>query len=430
LASAKFTAPKGTRDVLPPESSRQRALIDVFAQQCALAGYGQIVSPMFEELAVFKRLGESTDVVTKEMFNFFDKKVENPTEFALRPELTASVVRAYVQHRPAPPWKVWYEGPQFRYERPQAGRYRQFTQVGVEALGTDDPYVDVEVIALASQFYAALGLSQVRLLLNSLGDDSCRPAYMEALTSYLRSNAADLSEQSNATLEVNPLRVLDSKRPEDQAIIDAAPIMVDFLSEETAAHFDVVRSGLDALGVAFEISPRLVRGLDYYTRTTFEFAGDALEGSQNAVGGGGRYDGLAEALGGPATPGIGFALGVERILLACDAEGVFPAPETLVDVFVVDLTGGAEALTLTDSLRAGGLRADRAFGGRSLKAQMKLADRSGASIALLVGEDEVAAGTVTVRSLRTQRGQLSVSRPDVVTEIRTLLETLKMETRS
>jgi len=408
----------------------------VFAHQCALAGYGQIVSPMFEELAVFKRLGESTDVVTKEMFNFFDKKEKNPTEFALRPELTASVVRAYVQHRPAPPWKVWYEGPQFRYERPQAGRYRQFTQVGVEALGTDDPYVDVEVIALASQFYAALGLTQVRLLLNSLGDDSCRPAYMEALTSYLRSNAADLSEQSSATLEVNPLRVLDSKRPEDQAIVDAAPIMVDFLSEETSAHFDVVRSGLDALDVAYEISPRLVRGLDYYTRTTFEFAGDALEGSQNAVGGGGRYDGLAEALGGPATPGIGFALGVERILLACDAEGVFPAPETLVDVFVVDLTGGAEALTLTDSLRAGGLRADRAFGGRSMKAQMKLADRSGASIALLVGEDEVAAGTVTVRSLRTQRDQLSVSRSDVVTETKSLLEqlalleTLKMETRS
>lgn len=425
MASAKFTAPKGTRDVFAPESTRRRALVEVFARRCELAGYGQIVSPMFEEIEVFKRLGESTDVVTKEMFNFFSKSEKEPIEWALRPELTASVVRAFVQHRPATPWKTWYEGPQFRYERPQAGRYRQFNQLGIEALGSDDPFVDVEVIALASQFYTDLGLEQVSLKLNSLGDATCRPAYMDALSRYLRDNESSLSEKSAFTLNVNPLRVLDSKREQDQPIIDAAPVMVDFLSEETGDHFAAVRKGLEQLGISYEISPRLVRGLDYYTRTIFEFAGDSLEAAQNALGGGGRYDGLSQALGGPATPGIGFALGAERILMACDAEGVFPSPDSLVDVFVVDVSGGEEALMLTTQLRNAGLRSDRAFDGRSMRSQMKAADRSGAAVALILGDDEIAAGTVTLRSMRAEENeQTTVPRAQVVEETRKLLEKL------
>jgi len=422
LAASKFQAPKGTRDVLSPESARQRALVNTFAVMAERAGFGQIVSPMFEEVGVFKRLGEATDVVSKEMFTFFDKDQKSPTEFALRPELTASVVRAFVQHRPLVPWKAWYEGPQFRYEKPQAGRYRQFNQIGVEALGTDDPHMDVEVIALAADFYAELGLTRNRLLINSLGDASCRPAYLEALTTYFQSNLSALSEQSRVTLEINPLRVLDSKREQDQQLIDDAPVMVDFLSEDTGSHFASVRAGLELLGIPYEISPRLVRGLDYYTRTTFEFANDVMEAAQNAVGGGGRYDGLAQDLGGPATPGVGFALGVERILLACDAEGVFPAPGTTVDVFVVDATGGENALALAAQMRSHSVSVDRAFDGRSMKSQMKAADRSGAAVALILGEDEMTSNTVTIRSMRTNDPQVTVPRAQVAEEVLKRLE--------
>ena len=420
VAEPTFKAPKGTSDILPPESGRRRALIDAFAAQAGLGGFGEVMSPIFEDIGVFKRLGESTDVVTKEMFDFFDKG-DPPQHLALRPELTASVCRAYAEHRPVPPWKVWYEGPQFRYEQPQAGRYRQFSQVGVETLGTDDPQADVDVIALAWRFYESLGLRQVSLLLNSLGDSSCRPAYIDALRGYLESSAANLSDQSRVTLERNPLRVLDSKRPEDQAVIDAAPLMVDYLSDDTAEHFAAVRSGLDALGIPYGISPRLVRGLDYYTRTTFEFAADALATAQNAVGGGGRYDGLVENLGGPATPGIGFALGVDRILLACDAEDVFPMPSSTVSVFVVDVTGGSHALGVCNELRDAGIGADRSYGGRSMKAQMKVADRSGAPFAAIIGEDEVAAGEVTLRDLRGDTGQHRVALDTLVYEVNQLL---------
>ena len=416
MAEPTFKAPKGTRDILPPESGRRRALIDAFARQAELAGFGEVMSPIFEDLGVFKRLGESTDVVTKEMFDFFDKG-DPPQHLALRPELTASVCRAYAEHRPTPPWKVWYEGPQFRYEQPQAGRYRQFSQVGVETLGTDDPQADVDVIALGWRFYESLGLQEVTLLLNSLGDPTCRPAYMDALRGYLTDNAGALSAQSQVTLERNPLRVLDSKREEDAAIIAAAPLMVDFLTDETRDHFETVRAGLDQLGIPYELSPRLVRGLDYYTRTTFEFAADALDTAQNAVGGGGRYDGLVQDLGGPDTPGIGFALGVDRILLACDAEDVFARPEPSVKVFVVDVTGGSHALDVCNTLRAAGIGADRSYGGRSMKAQMKVADRSGAPFAAIIGEDEVANGEVTLRDLRGDTGQHRVSLTDLVAHV-------------
>ena len=420
MAAPTFRAPKGTRDILPPESGRRRAALDAFAEQAELAGFGEIMSPLFEDLGVFKRLGESTDVVTKEMFDFFDKG-DPPQHLALRPELTASVCRGFAEHRPTPPWKVWYEGPQFRYEQPQAGRYRQFHQVGVETLGTDDPQADIDVIALGWNFYASLGLRRISLLLNSLGDPSCRPAYLEALRRYLSDNQASLSAQSRVTLERNPLRVLDSKRREDAEIVAAAPLMVDFLTDETRDHFDAVCAGLDHLGIPYELSPRLVRGLDYYTRTTFEFVAEALSTAQNAVGGGGRYDGLVEDLGGPPTPGIGFALGLDRILLACDAEDVFATPAPVTKVFVVDVTGGSHALVVCNALRAAGIGADRTYDGRSMKAQMKVADRSGALFAAIIGEDEVASGEVTLRDLRSDTGQHRVALDDLVPSVARLL---------
>ena len=416
VAQPLFRAPVGTRDILPPESARRRRLVDVFADLAERTGFGMLESPVFEDIGVFQRLGAANEVVTKELFEFFDKG-DPPRHLALRPELTASVCRAFAEHRPTPPWKIWYTGPQFRYERPQAGRYRQFSQVGVETLGTDDPHADVEVIALGVRFYEALGLGRVRLLVNSLGDSESRPAYEAALAGYLQSRRAELSEQSRVTLERNPLRVLDSKRDEDQPVIAEAPLMADFLSGASAEHFAAVLAGLDSLRAAYEISPRLVRGLDYYTRTTFEFAADALDAAQNAVGGGGRYDGLVEDLGGPPTPGIGFALGVDRILLACDAEGAFAEAPAAVQVFVVDVAGGQSAVVLCDRLRQAGLGVDRAFDSRSMKAQMKRADRSGATVAVIVGPDEQAAGAATVRDMRPGGGQRQVPETEVVAAV-------------
>ena len=415
-----FRAPAGTRDILPPESARRRRLVSVFADLADRSGFSLLESPIFEELGVFQRLGANNDVVTKELFEFFDKG-DPPRHLALRPELTAGVCRAFAEHRPTPPWKIWYSGPQFRYERPQAGRYRQFEQVGVETLGTDDPHADVEVIGLGVRFYEALGMKQVRLQINSLGDADSRPAYDAALAAYLQSRRGELSEQSRLTLERNPLRVLDSKREQDQPVVASAPVMADFLSGGAAEHFAAVKDGLDSLDAAYEVSPRLVRGLDYYTRTTFEFVADALATAQNAVGGGGRYDGLVEELGGPATPGIGFALGVDRILLACDAEGAFSGTSPPVEVFVVDVADGRSALVLCDRLRQAGLGVDRAFDGRSMKAQMKRADRSGASVAVIVGPDEQAAGTATVRDMRPGGGQQQVPESEVVAAVAQLL---------
>ncbi|MCE2511015.1 MAG: histidine--tRNA ligase [Acidimicrobiia bacterium] len=420
MARPLFRAPVGTRDILPPESARRRRLVRVFADLAERSGFGRLESPVFEEIGVFQRLGPANDVVTKELFEFFDKG-EPPRHLALRPELTASVCRAFAEHRPTVPWKIWYSGPQFRYERPQAGRYRQFDQVGVETLGTDDPHADVEVIGLGVRFYEALGMRRVRLLVNSLGDAESRPVYDAALADYLRSRRDELSEQSRVTLERNPLRVLDSKREQDQTVIAEAPVMADFLSGASAEHFAEVRVGLDSLDAAYEISPRLVRGLDYYTRTTFEFVADALDTAQNAVGGGGRYDGLVEELGGPPTPGIGFALGVDRILLACDAEDVFGGDPAPVQVFVVDTAGGQSAVVICDRLRQAGLGVDRAFDSRSMKAQMKRADRSGAVVAVIIGTDEQSDGVVTVRDMRPGGGQRRVASAHVVAAVTDLL---------
>jgi len=412
------------RDILAPESARWRRAVDVFARVVEAAGYELIIPPMMEDLGVFLRLGDATEIVTKEMYDFEDK---GGRRVALRPEMTAGVVRAYVQHRPLTPWKTWYAGPNFRYEKPQQGRYRQFEQVGIEVLGPDDPFVDVEVIALAWDWYRKLGLRKVRLMLNSLGEPDDRTAYVSALGSYFEGCGDALSAQSRETLKRNPLRVLDSKRPEDAGLIAGAPRIASFYSDAAAADFEQVCSGLSAIDIPFTLEPKLVRGLDYYRKTTFEFIGEGLDSAQNAVGGGGRYDGLAEDLGGPPTPGVGFALGVDRTLLACDAEGVFPATPLSMDAFVVDTTGGSEALELTAALRRAGLSADRAFEQRSMKSQMKAADRSGARFAVIVGSDELAAGVVTLRPLAGSAGDDRVQRTVKRDE---LIETLKRELTS
>ncbi|MBI5089163.1 MAG: histidine--tRNA ligase [Actinobacteria bacterium] len=418
----EFQTSPGMRDILPPESARWRRFVEVFAQVTGRAGYGQVISPLLEDIGVFQRVGDATDVVTKGMYDFVDK---GGRHIALRPELTASVCRAFVQHRPATPWKVWYTGSQFRYEKPQRGRYRQFDQVGIEVLGSDDPQVDVEVIALGWEFYAALGLQRVNLLLNSLGEPDDRARYVAALTAYFQQNEAELSPESRVTLQKNALRVLDSKRGQDAQLIADAPRIADFYSDEAGAHFEAVQSGLQSIGVPFTIESKLVRGLDYYRRTTFEFQGLTLDSAQNALGGGGRYDGLVESLGGPATHGIGFALGLDRTLLACDDEGVFPAEPLPVDVFVVDMTGGLEATKLTAELRRAGFTAERAFDNRSVKSQMKGADRSGARFAVIVGSNELADGTAVLRPLRGERtdgdGQSVVARTELIDHLKKAL---------
>jgi len=402
------------RDILPPESARWRRFGEVFVELVEAAGYGQLISPLLEDLGVFTRIGEATDVVTKEMYDFVDK---GDRHVALRPEMTASVCRAFAQHRPTTPWKVYYLGPNFRYEKPQRGRYRQFEQVGVEVLGGDDPYIDVEVIALAWEFYRRLGLRQVTLVVNSLGEPDDRARFVEALRGHLEAAGDALSEQGRTTLTRNPLRVLDSRHGDDKAVVAGAPPIADFYSEGAARHFEDVQAGLQALDIPFRVEPGLVRGLDYYRRTIFEFQGATLDSAQNALGGGGRYDGLVEALGGPPTPGVGFALGLDRTLLACADEGVFDCRPRPLDAFVVDVTGGREALTLTAELRAAGLAVDRAFDNRSMKAQMKVADRSGAEHAVIVGDDELAAGTVVVKPLRSDGTQLTIPRSTLIAHL-------------
>jgi histidyl-tRNA synthetase len=424
----ELRTPNGTRDILPPESARWEVLLARFAGIVEAAGYGLVLSPMFEDVEVFRRVGESTDVVRKEMYQFTDK---GGRELALRPEGTASIVRAYVQHRPPTPWKTWYAAPSFRYERAQAGRYRQHHQGGIEVLGTEDPDVDVEVISLAWSFFEGLGLRLVTLRLNSLGDATCRPIYRQALAEFLEARRDRLCDEHGDGWKDNPLRILDCKKPECVAATAGAPHQLDFLCDACAQHFSRVQAGLTALGVPFSIDPRLVRGLDYYTRTTFEFMGRALESAQNALGGGGRYDGLVEEMGGPPTPGIGFGIGLDRTLLACDAEGVLAADEVAprLDVFVVDFAGGDAARDITAALRAAGFRADRAFDGRSLRSQMKSADRSGARLGLVIGPDEAAAGRVALRDLRAAPGsaQEVVDRATVVEEIRRRLGRIALD---
>ena len=396
----KLSAPKGVPDYVPPESAAFIRVRDEFARQARVAGYQHIELPVFEDTALFARgVGESTDVVSKEMYTFEDRGGRSVT---LRPEGTAGVMRAFIEHnmdRGYLPLKLNYYGPFFRYERPQAGRYRQLQQVGVEAIGMDDPLLDAEVIALADRSYRAIGLTGFRLELTSLGDKHCRPAYRGKLQQFLFD--LPLDEETRKRAELNPLRVLDDKRDEVKAMTADAPLMLDFLCDECRAHFEAVTSALDSFGVPYEINPRMVRGLDYYTKTTFEFVHDGL-GAQSGIGGGGRYDGLMAQIGGPNLSGIGYGLGVDRAVLALEAEGVeLEGADSRVDVFGIAI--GDEARTtmskLIDELRAAGVSADMSYGQRGLKGSMKGADRAGAKFALVLGERELEAEEVAVKNL-------------------------------
>jgi len=418
---ASFTAPKGTFDLLPPDSETVLAVRAAMAAPLRTAGYGYVETPVFEQTALFERgVGESTDVVSKEMYSFVTRGDDHVT---LRPEGTAGVVRAAIQHRLYAgqlPVKLWYSGSFFRYERPQAGRYRHFSQVGAEALGVDDPALDAELIALAMRAYSDLGLTQVRLLLNSLGCRDCRPIYRAALQDFLRE--LDLDADTRKRIELNPLRVLDDKRAEVQAQLTDAPVVGDFLDDACREHYDTVRSVLADLGVRWEEAPRLVRGLDYYTRTTFEFQHDGL-GAQTAIGGGGRYDGLSEDVGGPAMPGVGWALGVDRTVLALGAEGVEVSVDTGVQVYAVPLGASAKRrlLTVVDELRRKGIGADIAYGDRGLKGAMKAADRSGARLTVVAGERDLTEGVVQVKDMATAE-QEPVAVAEVVNHIEKRLQ--------
>jgi len=420
-----FQAPIGAHDVLAPESARWEGLVATFADLAHRYGFSLVISPVFEEIGVFNRgIGEQSEVATKEMYVFEDR---GERLYALRPEATAGIVRAFVQHRPTPPWKVWWVGPVFRYERPQAGRYRQHHQLDVEVLGTDDPAVDVEVIALAWRFYAAIGLTRITLLINSMGHDECRNAYVALLSDYLEAHQDELCDEHRVLWRENPLRVLDCKNEVCIEVTSRGPMLIDHICDDCRAHFNKVLAGLASLGIVTALDPRLVRGFDYYTRTTFEITAQALDGAQNAVGGGGRYDKLAEQLGGKATSGIGFGIGIERLLLAREAEGVTSELiKRSVDVFIVDTTGEDVATVLVDELRRAGYAVARAYDQRSMKAQMKVADKSGARLALLIGPSEQAAGEVTIRDLRSEdleQSQRSVARGEIVAAIAALLET-------
>ncbi|TPG31732.1 histidine--tRNA ligase [Mycolicibacterium hodleri] len=411
-----FQAPKGVPDYLPPDSAQFVAVRDGLLDSARRAGYGHVELPIFEDTGLFARgVGESTDVVSKEMYTFADRGDRSVT---LRPEGTAGVMRAVIEHgldRGQLPVKLRYSGPFFRYERPQAGRYRQLQQVGVEAIGVDDPALDAEVIAVADAGFRALGLDGFRLEITSLGDDTCRPQYRELLQDFLF--GLDLDEDIRRRAVINPLRVLDDKRQHVREMTAGAPLMLDHLSDAAKQHFDMVLANLDALGVPYVINPRMVRGLDYYTKTTFEFVHDGL-GAQSGIGGGGRYDGLMKQLGGQDLSGIGFGLGVDRTVLALKAEGKTVGETSRVDVYCVPL-GDAAKLALAKvagELRAAGVRVDLAYGDRGLKGAMRGADRSGARFALVVGDGEVEAGTVGVKELGTGE-QVDVGSDAVVAEI-------------
>ncbi|MBV8293981.1 MAG: histidine--tRNA ligase [Mycobacterium sp.] len=413
---SEFSGPRGVPDYVPPDSARFVAVRAGLLDAARRAGYSDIEVAIFEDTALFERgVGESTDVVTKEMYTFVDRGGRSVT---LRPEGTAGVVRAVIEHgldRGALPIKLCYAGPFFRYERPQAGRYRQMQQVGVEAIGVDDPALDAEVIAVADAGFRSLGLDGFRLEITSLGDNTCRPQYRELLQDFLFQ--LDLDEETRKRAAINPLRVLDDKRPEVKAMTADAPVMLDHLSDVAKQHFETVLAHLDALGVPYVINPRMVRGLDYYTKTTFEFVHDGL-GAQSGIGGGGRYDGLMRHLGGQDLSGIGFGIGVDRTLLALRAEGRNVGEVSRCDVFGVPLGEQAKLrlAVLAGQLRAAGVRVDLAYGDRGMKGAMRAADRSGARLALVAGERDIEAGTVGVKDLSTGE-QIDVATDSVVAEV-------------
>lgn len=417
---SSLAAPKGVPDYFPPASRAFTAVRDTLIRAADRAGYSPIELPLFEDTALFARgVGESTDVVSKEMYTFADRGGRSVT---LRPEGTAGVMRAVIEHgldRGPLPVKLVYAGAFFRYERPQAGRYRQLQQVGIEAIGTDDPALDAEVIAVADEGFRDVGLSGYRLDLTSLGDATCRPAYRARLVDFLA--GLDLDEATRQRAELNPLRVLDDKRPAMQTLLADAPLMIDHLCDSCREHFAQVRVVLDALGVRYELNPRMVRGLDYYTRTTFEFVHPGL-GAQSGMGGGGRYDGLMAELGGQSLSGIGFGIGVDRTMMAAQAEGLQVGQESRCEVYGVPMGRPASLrlAAISGELRRAGIRTDMAYGGRALKTAMKAADASGARIALVLGDRELQDGTVMLRHLTTGE-QSPCPQSDLLNAVRAIL---------
>jgi len=395
----KIQAPKGVREYLPPESQSFDWVREQLISPAKAAGYQLMELPVFEDTNLFTRgVGESTDVVSKEMYTFEDRGGRSIT---LRPEGTAGVMRAVIESnldRGQLPVKVWYSGQFFRAERPQAGRYRQFYQVGIEAIGIDDPALDAEVIAIADRGFKNLGLKKYRLEITSLGDVQSRAAHRVDLLKFI--SGMQLDEATAARAQINPLRLFDDKRPEMREMMSKAPILLDYLSPESAQNFAQVQSYLTAMGIAFTINPRMVRGLDYYTGTTFEFIHPDL-GAQSGIGGGGRYDGLMETLGGQALSGIGFGLGVDRALLAAIAESSVPSQEFTADLFIIPLEedSKSEALIIAQTLRASGIRTEIAFGDRALKGAMKAADKSGARYVIVLGESERSNGCVELKRM-------------------------------
>ncbi len=420
--SGKFKAPRGTFDIVYPDSEKLERILQIGYEILIRHGYRRISTPIFENTEVFRRgIGEDTDIVTKEMYTFEDRGGESLT---LRPEGTAPVIRAYLErslYSGGIPQKLFYFGPMFRRERPQAGRYRQFHQLGAEAIGSDDPAIDSEIISIPDIYFKELGLRKYRVVVNSIGCLNCRKPYIERLTAFLESAKHDLCNDCKKRAKRNPLRIFDCKEEACSEALLKAPLMPDFLCEDCRAHFDSVLEMLKVLGVSYEVEPRLVRGLDYYTRTAFEFIFEGL-GAQNAVCGGGRYDYLAEALGGPPSGGVGFSVGIERLLRAIELEGACPVVLPRLDVFVawIEGTSRKQVLEILASLRRERLCADSDFMGRSLKAQMKHANRLGARFVVIVGGEEQKRGEVVLRDLDSSE-QWTVGRSKLAQKIREAL---------
>ena len=401
MAGHKISAPKGVSEYVPSRSAAFEFVRENLVAPAKRAGYQLIELPVFEDTDLFTRgVGESTDVVSKEMYTFEDRGGRSIT---LRPEGTAGVMRAVIEHgldRGQLPVKVWYSGQFFRAERPQAGRYRQFYQVGIEAIGLDDPAIDAEVIAIADAGFKSLGLTKYRLEITSLGDSESRAAHREDLMKFIKT--LELDEATAARAAINPLRLFDDKRDEMKKAMENAPLLINYLNEKSKTQFELVKKYLDALGISYVLNPRMVRGLDYYTGTTFEFVHELL-GAQSGIGGGGRYDGLMEQLGGQSLSGIGFGLGVDRALLAAEAEGVIASDAFVSDLFIIPLGESAkeQALTIAAKLRKVGKVVEIAFGDRALKGAMKGADKSGATYVIVLGESEIASGTVELKEMKT-----------------------------
>ena len=423
----KLQKPKGTQDILPQESAKWQYVEDFARKTFRKYNYGEIRTPIFEHYEVISRsVGDTTDIVTKEMYDFYDKGDRHIT---LRPEGTAPVVRSYVENKLfAPevqkPVKVYYMGSMFRYERPQAGRLREFHQIGAECFGSNNPATDVEMIAMAAQFFKDIGITNVSLELNSLGNPESRAAYRQALIDYLTPLKPSLSADSQRRLEENPLRVLDSKEPEDKAAVEGAPSILDYLDEESSTYFAAVRSMLETLQIPYVINTNMVRGLDYYNHTIFEFTTE-VAGSQLTICAGGRYDGLVAYFGGPETPGVGFGMGLERLLLVLDKQGVELPIETALDVYVAVLGAGANdrALELVQALRAQGFAAERDYLDRKLKAQFKSADNFRAKTLITLGESEVESGQVTVKN-NYNREEITVSLDQIQENYQRIFEKL------